>query len=227
MLNNPQILKKLNLLFVEDSISTCADAYSLLSGYFKSMYLAHNVDNALETLRHEHIDIIITDIQMPNVDGLRFIEQLRECNNQTSVIILSAFTDTEYLFRATNLQIDGYMTKPLNFKKLNVALENAIKRIGMVVDCIQITPDIHYDVAQKRLVVADVEVSLGRKECLLLELLIFSKNKTVSKSEIEQIIWENDEMTDSALKNLLGELRKKLQCDVIKNQPGRGWYLEI
>lgn len=227
MLNNPQIFKKLNLLFVEDNIAICADAYNLLSGYFNFMYLAHDVDNALKTLRDKHIDIIITDIQMPNVDGLHFIEELRHCNNRTSVIILSAFTDTEYLFRATNLQVDGYMTKPLNFKKLNIALENAIKRMGTVLDFVQITPVVRYYVAQKRLVVKNIEVSLGRKECLLLELLIFSKNKTVSKSEINDIIWESDEMTDSALKNLLGELRKKLQCDVIKNQPARGWYLEM
>ena len=227
MLNNALILKKLNLLFVEDNIETCADAYNLLSGFFNAMYLAHDVENALKILGSSHIDIIITDIQMPSVDGLCFIEQLRQCNNQTAVIILSAFTDTEYLLRATNLQIDGYMTKPLNFKKLNTALENVVKRIGTKLNCIQITSDIRYDITQKRLFVGNEEVSLGRKECLLLELLISSKSKIVSKSEINQIIWENEEMTNSALKNLLGELRKKLQCDVIKNQPSRGWYLEM
>ncbi len=227
MLNNALILKKLNLLFVEDNIATCADAYNLLSGFFNAMYLAHDVENALKTLSNEHIDIIITDIQMPSVDGLCFIEQLRQCNNQTSVIILSAFTNTEYLLRATNLQIDGYMTKPLNFKKLNIALENVVKRIGTRLNFIQIKPDVRYDITQKRLFVANEEVSLGRKECLLLELFISSQNKTVSKSEINQVIWANEEMTDSALKNLLGELRKKLRYDVIKNQPARGWYLEM
>lgn len=227
MLTHIPIFKNLNLLFVDDNIEVSAGAYQLLSKYFKSMYLASNVENARKFYHEKNIDIIITDIKMPNDDGLTLIEQVRKNDNQVAVIILTAFIDTDYLLRAANLQIDAYITKPLNFQKLNTALEAAIKRIDWKFQSITIGEETIYHPAQKKLIVKNEEVSLGHKECQLLELLLFTKNSIVQKSEINEVVWNNQEMTDAALKNLLGELRKKLQCDVIKNQPARGWYIKV
>lgn len=227
MLTHAPIFKNLNLLFVDDNIDVSASAYQLLSSCFKVMYLASNVDNALKFYREKDIDLIITDIKMPNNDGLSLVKEVRKDDCHTAVIILTAFTDTDYLLRAANLQIDAYITKPLNFPKLNTALDAAIKRIEWKLQPIKLTEETFYHSPTKKLTVKGEEVSLGHKECLLLELLLFSKNRIVQKSEINDIVWSNQDMTDAALKNLLGELRRKLQCDVIKNQPARGWYIEL
>ncbi len=227
MLTHKPVLESLNLLFIDDNIEVSAGAYQLLSKFFNEMYLASNVENAYKFYLKKNIDIIITDIKMPNDDGLSFVEKVRKNDNHVAIIILTAFTDTDYLLRAANLQIDAYITKPLSFQKLNNALEAALKRLEWKLQPITIDKDVFYHVAQKKLVVKNEEVSLGHKECLLLELLLSNKNRIISKSEIHDVVWNNREMTDAALKNLLGELRKKLQCDVIKNQPARGWYIEF
>ncbi len=227
MLTHAPIFKNLNLLFVDDNIDVSAGAYQLLSSCFKSMYLANNVENALKFYYEKNIDIIITDIKMPNSDGLSLIAEIRKEDCHTAIIILTAFTDTDYLLRAANSQIDAYITKPLNFSKLNTALDAAIKRIEWKLEPIKITENTLYHSPTKKLIVNNEDISLGNKECLLLELLLFSKNRIVNKSEIKDIVWGNQDMTDAALKNLLGELRRKLQYDVIKNQPSRGWYIEI
>ena len=226
MLTHAPVFKNLNLLFVDDNIDVSAGAYQLLSGCFKTMYLASNVENALRFYREKNIDIIITDIKMPNNDGLSFVEQVRKDDCNIAVIILTAFTDTDCLLRAANLQIDAYITKPLNFTKLNTALDAALKRIEWKLRSIKIAENTFYHAPTKKLVVNGEDVSLGNKECLLLELLLFSKNRIVHKSEIHDVVWNDQDMTDAALKNLLGELRRKLQFDVIKNQPARGWYIE-
>ena len=130
MLTHKPVLKNLNLLFIDDNIEVSASAYQLLSKYFKNMYLASNVENALKFYLKKNVDIIISDIQMPNNDGLSFIEKIRQNDNHVAIIILTAFTDTDYLLRAANSQIDAYITKPLNFQKLNAGLEASIKRIA-------------------------------------------------------------------------------------------------
>ncbi len=226
MLNKKHILKNLNLLFVDDNADICADIYALFSGVFKSITVANNTAMALRIYQQQAIDFIITDIKMPGRDGLSFVEQIRAENAFIPIVILSAFTDTDYLLRAANLQIDGYVVKPLNFKKLNVVLASAIRRLDTKIAPVIIAPHVHYFPLEKSLQVDGVEVSLGNKESLLLELLLFSPERVVSKQLINDTVWPNQEMTDSALKNLLSELRKKLGCEVIKNRPAQGWYID-
>ncbi|MDP2097736.1 MAG: response regulator [Methylobacter sp.] len=225
MLTQQHILKNLNLLFVDDNAEMCADIYALFSGVFKSITVANNAAMALHIYRQQTIDFIITDIKMPGRDGLSFVEKIRAEDAFIPIVILSAFTDTDYLLRAANLQIDGYVAKPLNFKKLNAALMSAIRRLGTKMEPVIIAPHVHYLPLEKSLQVDGIEVSLGNKEGLLLELLLFSPERVVSKQLINDTVWPNQEMTDSALKNLLSELRKKLSCDVIKNRPAQGWYI--
>ena len=219
------ILKNLNLLFVDDNNHISAEIYALFSTIFKTISLAHDAASAIKICEAQNIDIIITDIEMPGMDGLGFVEHIRQTNTSIPIIILSAHTDNDYLFRAANLQIDGYMTKPLNFKKLEHTLAKSAERLEHLVTSINILDNITYHPLNKILEVDDKEVSLGNKECLLLELLLHKQHRIVSKLEIQESVWPNDLMSESALKNLLGELRKKLKYDIIKNQPARGWIL--
>ena len=219
------ILKNLNLLFVDDNSRISAEIYTLFSTIFKTISLAHDAASAIKICEAQMIDIIITDIEMPGMDGLSFVEHIRQTNTSIPIIILSAHTDNDYLFRAANLQIDGYITKPLNFKKLEQTLAKSAKRLEHLVSSINISNNITYHPLNKMLEVDSKEVSLGNKEYLLLELLLHKQHRIVSKQEIQESVWPNDLMSESALKNLLGELRKKLKYDIIKNQPARGWIL--
>ena len=221
------ILKNLNLLFVDDNHRISAEIYSLFSTIFKTITLAQDAETAIKNYKEKTIDIIITDIEMPGMDGLSFIEHIRLTNTSIPIIVLSAYTDNEYLFRAANLQIDGYITKPLNFKKLESTLARSAARLEYLVKSISITNKITYHPLMKTLEVNNEEISLGTKECSLLELLLKNNHRIISKQEISETVWPDDMMSESALKNLLGELRKKLKHDIIKNQPARGWTLNM
>jgi DNA-binding response OmpR family regulator len=222
-----RLLKSLHLLLIDDNYRIHAELHELLSPMFQSLTLAHDVPSAEQKLRQQPIDIVITDIEMPGVDGLSFIEQLRERHHNLPIIVLSAHATNDYLLRAANLQIDGYIIKPLNFRKLAAALARAVKRLPNRLERIVITPKISYEPQIKSLKVDGEEVSLGQKECLLLELFISHSDHLVSKEEILQHVWPSRHASDSALKNLLSELRKKLKYPVIENHPGRGWHLSL
>jgi two-component system, OmpR family, response regulator VanR len=224
-MNAKLILKNLNLLFVDDNPRISAEIYSIFSSIFNNITLAHNACTALSIFQEKPIDLIITDIEMPGEDGLTLIEKIRDADQEVPIIILSAHSDHQYLMRAANLRIDGYITKPISFHKLNTALAKTVQRLEHKVSAIKLSPQIVYHPLLKVLYVDGQEVSLGTKECLLLELLLYKHHRVVGRTEIADIVWPDHDMTESALKNLISELRKKLKYDLIKNQPSRGWIL--
>lgn len=224
-MNTNLILKHLNLLVVDDNQRLHSELYTLFSSIFKTIALAHDLESALHHYETHSIDIIITDIVMPGMDGLNLIEAIRSRNSVIPIIVLSAHTERDYLLRAANLQIDGYITKPLNFRKLEASLARAATRLQDKVKPVNLTESVSYNPLLKSLIVDNQEVSLGAKECLLLEYLLHNQHRVVGKAEIQETVWPSEVVSDSALKNLLGELRRKLKYDVIKNQPSRGWTI--
>jgi len=221
-------LKYYTLLYVDDHSSVRSDIYTLLSPSFKSILLAEDVKSAQLLCANNDIDAIITDVEMPGADGLTFVEEIRNKDDEIPIIVLTAFTDTAYLLRAVNLHINGYITKPLTFDKLNNALDIIAKRLTNKSQTNKLSENIFYSPATKQLTVNDDIVSLGKKERILLELFINNHSKTLSKSVIEKEIWPSVHVSDSALKNLLNELRNKLKDDtIIINQPAQGWLIRI
>ncbi len=220
------ILGHLNLLLVDDDHHNNAELYALFSSIFQHITLAQDGEMALSILDTSPVDIMITDIEMRGMSGLQLIERIRDLDTTIPIIILSAHSDQASLLHAANLQVDGYITKPLNFGKLEAALDRAVRRLEHRIKPVSINQGVSYHPLQKALQVDGQEVSLGSKERRLLELLVNNRHRVVSKEEIHEAVWPDEIVSESALKNLLGELRKKLQHDVIKNRPGQGWTLE-
>lgn len=128
------------------------------------------------------------------------------------MILLSAFTDTKYLLEATKLKLVDYLTKPIDFKTLNNALQNCVEEI---LDnsrySILFQNNIQYNVLHKKLIDLNTkeEITLTSKELELLSFLIKNSNRIVSTDELKSNLWEDYfEATDSALKNLLNKVRK-------------------
>ncbi|NEW61304.1 response regulator, partial [Sulfurovum sp. bin170] len=74
-------------------------------------------------------DIIITDIQMPKMDGLEFITKVRESNSNIPIIVLSAHSEKEKLFKSIKLGVVDYLTKPIDRKEFKSSIDNAIDKI--------------------------------------------------------------------------------------------------
>ena len=106
------------LLFVEDEqdlVKIISDTLSKLKANFKT---AHNGQIAFDMFKEENdFDLIVTDINMPIMNGLEFIAKVREINKDIKVIIMSAHTEPEYIKSAKELGVDNYLLKPFDFIK--------------------------------------------------------------------------------------------------------------
>ncbi|WP_175481857.1 response regulator transcription factor [Marinobacter zhejiangensis] len=226
-LDTDLILKHLTVLLVDDNYDSSAALYSLLSNRFSEVLLAHTAERALDMLAEESVDMIITDICLPGMDGLKLVEHIRQTHDSiVPVIVVTAHGDHDHLMRAANLQVDGLVIKPLNPRKLNSAMANAVKRLKHTITPVQLHAAVGYHPLHKTLRVDDREISLGSKECRLLDLLVRNRHQLVTKQEIYDSVWPNEDISESALKNLLAELRKKLSYNIIRNRHGAGWVLE-
>ena len=118
-------LKELSVLYVEDELDVLEEVEDILSLKVGTLHTATNGQEGLDKFKNENIDIIITDIQMPVMDGLTMIEQIRKENEDIPIIITSAFNEVDFLKKAIDLHVDKYITKPIDLMQLLSVLDRA------------------------------------------------------------------------------------------------------
>ncbi len=119
----------INLLIIEDDHKIRSSIARTLKIKIKNIFEAENPRAALEVLKNHKIDLIISDIEMPEMDGLTFVETLRKSNFTMPVIITSAYTSPDYFKKAIDLRIDKYITKPVKIQDLFEAIEMSYNRM--------------------------------------------------------------------------------------------------
>ncbi|WP_122893899.1 response regulator transcription factor [Arcobacter peruensis] len=226
------VLKNLHILYIEDEDNIRENVSKTLKLICKEVFEVENISKANELLNNNRIDIIISDINLGNDNGLDFIQELRKTDKTIPVILLSAYTDTKYLLKAAKLKLVDYLTKPIDFKMLKNALINCVQDIIDNSKYIINFPDnINYNVLQKKLFNTTKdkeEITLTSKEVLLLDYLIKFNNRVIPHDELKNNIWEDIyDASDSALKNLLNKLRKKIGKETIINISGVGFRIKI
>lgn len=122
-------VRNLTALYIEDDHQTRKETKGLLGEIFRRVLEAKNGKEGLEIFTREKVDLIITDIHMPIMDGLEMIKEIRKVNKDIPVIVISAHTETEALIKSIELGVDGYVLKPLNLRQLTDTLERVAKKI--------------------------------------------------------------------------------------------------
>jgi signal transduction histidine kinase len=112
------ILSQTTILYVEDDNEIREQMSNLLSKFITTIYQASNGQEALEIYHEVQPDIILTDIQMPKMDGIELSSRLKEIDSNIQIIVTSAFSDSEYLLKAIEIGIDAYILKPIDPKKV-------------------------------------------------------------------------------------------------------------
>ena len=124
----------LTLLYVEDNLGIQKLATKVFEKFFTNIILANNGEEGLRLFKEHNPDIIVTDIQMPGLDGLEMLKQIRELNLDTKVIITSAYDDKEKLFSAIDVGVSQYLKKPIAVDTLVSSLLKIAKDIKQEVN---------------------------------------------------------------------------------------------
>jgi PAS domain S-box-containing protein len=127
---NMKPLKMISVLYVEDDFETREELQILLSEIVGELHVAANGYDGLRLYQEHQPDIVITDIQMPDMNGLSMAADIRHNFPDQEIIILSAYNDTEYLFRVLEMGIRDYITKPISIERLIEKLICITKRIN-------------------------------------------------------------------------------------------------
>lgn len=121
----------IKVLYVEDDKILLASLSKYLKMIFPYVQTAENGLDGLKRYTKEDFDIVIADIKMPEMNGIEMIEEIRKINIDQEILITTAFSDTSYLSRAIELDVSGYIIKPIKFDSINSTLQKVLSRVNM------------------------------------------------------------------------------------------------
>jgi DNA-binding response OmpR family regulator len=217
-------LKRYKVLFLEDNEAFAKNFSEVLQVEFQSVFHASSIEKALLLYEREAIDCIISDVRVGDTNGLDFIMQIRQINKAIPIVVLSAYKDESFLFQAIGLNILSYEIKPLSYeglKKLLLQIETFLEDTNQIM----LVEDIFYSYEAKVLQYKKAIVELTKKEVYFLELLLSNRERVFTQEEIQNCVWKEQHMSESALKNFLMRLRKKIPVDLISTVNGMGYKL--
>ncbi|NOZ89966.1 MAG: EAL domain-containing protein [Epsilonproteobacteria bacterium] len=131
MYNPTNILEKnsLQLLYVEDETKARELTHTILKQYFNKIVTAVDGEDGYNKFQNNKFDLIITDINMPKINGLDMIKKIRETNKDIPILIISAHNDTEYLLKSIEYRIHGYLLKPFQREQFNKVITKVINEL--------------------------------------------------------------------------------------------------
>ncbi len=121
---------KLNLLYVEDNQDARETSIFIFEEFFKSIVVAKDGQDGVDKFyEHPEIDIIITDINMPHLNGLEMISKIRQTDKNIPVLVLSAYNESNFFIDSIKLDVEGYLLKPINMEQFLSTLNKVVEKI--------------------------------------------------------------------------------------------------
>lgn len=214
----------LNILIAEDDIKLNNLFCKALtySGYHTVS--AFNGYDALEILDKEYIDLIISDVMMPKMDGFTLIEYLRDSKSNLPVLFITAKDSYEDKEKSFNLGVDDYMIKPINVNEMVLRVKALLRRakIASEREIVCGNTTLNYDALT--ISFGQEEILLPQKEFNLIYKLVSYPNKIFTRAQLMDEIWGMDSETDERTVDVhINRLRDKLcKCDDIEIITVRG-----
>jgi len=129
MLDMKQIIEKsinLSVLYVEDNKDALESTMMVFENFFKDIDVAVNGEEGLKKYANKKYDLIVTDINMPKIDGTQMIRDIRKLNSDIPIFVFSAHTKDKYFESVHDVEVDYYLSKPLSLEELLEALNKLI-----------------------------------------------------------------------------------------------------
>jgi len=186
---------------------------------------------AIAEIRNEPFDLLILDVNLPDIDGFEITRKIRADGNQVAVIFLTARDDLGDLKTGFTAGGDDYLTKPFSLEELMLRIDAVLRRTGnQQPESARLTAgDVSLDQDAYRVWRGDEEISLSPTEFRLLRYLMQNQDRVVSKNQILDHVWDYEYVGDlNAVETYISYLRKKLgdkDAQLIRTVRGFGYSL--
>lgn len=213
-----QGVNKNRILLLEDDVNLSETVCEFLEskGYFVTP--SYDGEDAEVTIFEHQFDLLLLDVNVPNLDGFTLLRKIREQGILTPAIFLTSLNSIEDLEHGYESGCDDYLRKPFALRELLFRIETILKRefFHAPQQRILISNGIAYDTLSNQLFVNQNEVQLQNKEAKLLKLFLQKKNEIITHEMIMSHLWEYDEQeSDDALRTYIKNLRKIIGKDTI------------
>ena len=220
----------MRLLIVEDEKELCDTIAKSLYDVGYEVDTSYNGSEALEYVLTEEYDLIVLDLNLPGIDGMDILRELRRENEETKVLILSARSQIADKVEGLDAGANDYMEKPFHLQELEARIRSLTRRKFVQRDVCLNNGDIMFDTKKREAYAKEERVPLTRKESGILEYLLLNQGRPVSQEELIEHVW--DASVDSfsgAIRVHMSSLRKKLKAvlgyDPIVNKVGEGYKM--
>lgn len=198
------------ILVAEDDKNVARLMQLVLKKEGYDVILAHNGKKALELLDTEHIDVIVLDVMMPEVNGFEFLETIRGNNIDTPVIVTSAKSLPEDRCQGFISGADDYMVKPVDERELLLRIKALLKRSRAVSEQVLRIGQVTLDYNSLTVSRGKEKATLPKKEFYLLFKLLSTPEKIFTRIQLMDEIWGmNSESSDTTVNVHINRLRKR------------------
>ncbi|WP_129781450.1 winged helix-turn-helix domain-containing protein [Peristeroidobacter soli] len=222
----------MKLLLIEDDLQ--AAEYLLKSLREIGYSVDHSPDgrDGLEKATQRHYDVVIADRQLPHLDGLTIITTLRERNDRTPVLILSALGTVDDRVHGLKAGGDDYLTKPFAFAELLARIEALSRRGTAQAEASRLkVSDLELDLLARKVTRAGQNIDLTTKEFQLLEFLMRRPGQVVTRTMLLEGVWNlhfdpQTNITDVHMSRLRNAVDKGFSRPLIHTVRGAGYVLK-
>ncbi|MFA6191725.1 MAG: response regulator [Sulfurimonas sp.] len=175
-----EVCSEVSVLLVDDDNDVRARVYDILLLFFPTVFSAKDGKEALKIYKQRRVDIIITDLTMPKMNGIELIKAVRSINPKQKIIVMSAHTETDIIIESIQSGIDGYLLKPLNTNQIFETIKKTVISLKMERDAIAYQEELEFIIDnQDKQLIKQFESDLFTEQPSEGEVISdFKKNKT-------------------------------------------------
>jgi two-component system, OmpR family, response regulator len=218
------------ILLVEDNGTLAEGLSAILRGSGYAVDVVSDGLSAEAVATAEKFDLIILDLNLPELDGLDVLRSIRARQNQAAVMILTARGTPEERVKGLDLGADDYLTKPFDISELEARIRVLLRRQAGLRSSRVEFGSLSLDLTSRSFSVGGRPLDLPAREVALLELLFLRAGKVVSKeSIIGSLTGFDDDLSSNAIEQYVSRLRRRLQTHglTVKTARGIGYYLDL
>jgi len=222
--------QSLTLLYVEDEKITQEEFVEVFNMLFNKVIVASDGLEGLEKFEKDKIDIVITDINMPKMNGLSMIEEIKKINQDIKIIVLSAHNESKYFIECIKLSISSFLLKPLDTQQFRSTLFKIVKEINIEKD---LDKNIHFLKQYKNFIdntnivsKADLDGNITYVNDLFCEVSGYTREELIGQNH--RILKDNNESTktyEELWKTIAKD--KKIWTKTLKNKSKNGEYYYV